>query len=44
MAKRGFVKGQKFNGKLIIEIYRDISETMILFNDKTYMVFKNKDL
>jgi hypothetical protein len=44
MAKKRFVKGQMFNGKLIIEVYSCTSETMILFNDKTYLVFKNKDL
>jgi hypothetical protein len=44
MAKKRFIKGQMFNGKLIIEVYSCTSETMILFNDKTYLVFKNKDL
>lgn len=44
MAKKRFVKCQEFNGKQIIEVYHCTSETMILFTDKTYLVFKNKDL
>lgn len=43
MAKTRFYRGQIIDGKKIIEIWRDASSNILLFEDKTYKIIKHHD-
>ena len=43
MAKTRFYRGQIIDGKKIIEIWRDASSHILLFEDKSYKIIKRND-
>ena len=43
MAKTRFYRGQIIDGKKIIEIWRDASSHILLFEDRSYKIIKYHD-
>jgi hypothetical protein len=40
MAKRRFVKGMEYEGKIISSVFRDGKGYMLIFTDKSWIVIK----